>query len=272
MTPDGKDGLKWKAKYASVGANGVGLPVIIDGLNEAGLAAGLFYFPTTAGYMALHPGGRRQDHRALAARLVDPRQFRQRRRGQGQYRLDPRRRDGAQAMGLLAACPRHRPRRLGQEHRHRICRRQAQRLRQSAWGHHQFAGLRLADDQSQQLCELLARQPSADPAWVGQARAVRPGLGDAGHAGRLHAALALRARRRRSASPSSSRKPATKRFSRPFTSSTTSTSRRARRARRRRTSMATSSPTTRSGRRRATSRRSDITSAPTRTAASAWST
>ena len=54
-TPDGRDGLEWKAKYASVGANGVGLPVIIDGLNEAGLAAGLFYFPTTAGYAPYTP-------------------------------------------------------------------------------------------------------------------------------------------------------------------------------------------------------------------------
>ena len=54
-TPDGKDGLKWKAKYASVGANGVGLPILIDGVNEAGLAAGLFYFPTMAGYMAYAP-------------------------------------------------------------------------------------------------------------------------------------------------------------------------------------------------------------------------
>jgi hypothetical protein len=33
MTPDGQDGLKWKAKYASVGANGVGLPILIDGVN-----------------------------------------------------------------------------------------------------------------------------------------------------------------------------------------------------------------------------------------------
>jgi choloylglycine hydrolase len=55
LTPDDKDGLKWKAKYASLGANAIGLPVIIDGLNEAGLAAGLFYFPTTAGYMAYEP-------------------------------------------------------------------------------------------------------------------------------------------------------------------------------------------------------------------------
>ncbi len=55
LTPDGQDGLKWKAKYASVGANGVGLPILIDGVNEAGLAAGLFYFPTTAGYPAYTP-------------------------------------------------------------------------------------------------------------------------------------------------------------------------------------------------------------------------
>src|SRR6266536_666434 len=47
-TPDGKEGLKWKAKYASIGANGVGLPVLFDGLNEKGLAAGAFYFPTSA--------------------------------------------------------------------------------------------------------------------------------------------------------------------------------------------------------------------------------
>jgi len=50
-TPDGKEGLKWQAKYASVGANGVGLPVLFDGLNEKGQAAGTFYFPTSAGYM-----------------------------------------------------------------------------------------------------------------------------------------------------------------------------------------------------------------------------
>lgn len=49
--PDGKEGLKSKAKYASVGANGVGLPVLFDGLNEKGLAVGTFYFPTAAGYM-----------------------------------------------------------------------------------------------------------------------------------------------------------------------------------------------------------------------------
>jgi choloylglycine hydrolase len=54
-TPDGKEGLKWKAKYASVGLNGVGLPVLFDGVNEKGLAAGTFYFPTSAGYMPYAP-------------------------------------------------------------------------------------------------------------------------------------------------------------------------------------------------------------------------
>jgi len=50
-TPDGKAGLKWKSKYASLGANGVGLPFIFDGFNEKGLAVGTFYFPTSAEYM-----------------------------------------------------------------------------------------------------------------------------------------------------------------------------------------------------------------------------
>ncbi len=55
-TPDGKEGHKWKVKYASVGANGLGMPLIFDGLNEKGLAMGLFYFPTTAGYMPYSTG------------------------------------------------------------------------------------------------------------------------------------------------------------------------------------------------------------------------
>ena len=55
-TPDGKAGMKWKAKYASVGLNGAGLPVLFDGVNEKGLAAGTFYFPTSAGYMPYAPG------------------------------------------------------------------------------------------------------------------------------------------------------------------------------------------------------------------------
>jgi len=50
-TPEGENGLRWTSRYASLGANGVGLPFLFDGVNEKGLAAGTFYFPTTAGYM-----------------------------------------------------------------------------------------------------------------------------------------------------------------------------------------------------------------------------
>lgn len=52
VTPDGRNGLSWMTKHASVGANGVGLPFIFDGLNECGLSVGTFYFPGSAGYMA----------------------------------------------------------------------------------------------------------------------------------------------------------------------------------------------------------------------------
>ena len=50
-TPDGKPGLTWMSRYASVGMNGVGKPFLFDGVNEKGLSAGLFYFPTSAQYM-----------------------------------------------------------------------------------------------------------------------------------------------------------------------------------------------------------------------------
>ena len=51
-TPDGQNGKRWTSKYASVGANGAGVPWIFDGFNEKGLSIGLFYHPTTAQYMA----------------------------------------------------------------------------------------------------------------------------------------------------------------------------------------------------------------------------
>jgi choloylglycine hydrolase len=48
-------GKKWTSKYASVGMSGLGLPVIFDGLNEEGLAIGLFFFPGFAEYMPYSP-------------------------------------------------------------------------------------------------------------------------------------------------------------------------------------------------------------------------
>ncbi len=55
-TPDGKPGKTWTSKYATLGANALGMPILIDGLNERGLAVGLFYFPTSAKYQPYAPG------------------------------------------------------------------------------------------------------------------------------------------------------------------------------------------------------------------------
>ena len=48
--PDGKPGKTWTSKYATTGMNALGLPVVVDGLNEKGLAGGVLYFPNYAEY------------------------------------------------------------------------------------------------------------------------------------------------------------------------------------------------------------------------------
>ena len=48
--PDGGKGLTYTSRYAFVGANALGLPVILDGMNDQGLSVGLFYFPGYAKY------------------------------------------------------------------------------------------------------------------------------------------------------------------------------------------------------------------------------
>ena len=57
--PDGGKGISYKTKYGFAGANGMGLPVIVDGLNDQGLYVGLFYFPGYASYTRCHQGQRR---------------------------------------------------------------------------------------------------------------------------------------------------------------------------------------------------------------------
>ncbi len=49
QTPNG-EGLKYAAKYAAIGAIAFTDVKLLDGLNEAGLAVGAFYFPTFAEY------------------------------------------------------------------------------------------------------------------------------------------------------------------------------------------------------------------------------
>jgi choloylglycine hydrolase len=52
----GQGGLTWTTKYAATGANALGLPVLLDGVNERGLAGGLFNFPGFADFQTVPPG------------------------------------------------------------------------------------------------------------------------------------------------------------------------------------------------------------------------
>lgn len=62
--PDAKAGLSWPVKYGFVGTAGLGRPMFVDGVNEVGLSAGLFYLPGFAEYKKYDP--------ALAARSISP--------------------------------------------------------------------------------------------------------------------------------------------------------------------------------------------------------
>jgi choloylglycine hydrolase len=55
-TPWGSPGVKWTAKYAFTGANTFGLPHVADGVNEAGLATGVFMFAHYADYQKVAEG------------------------------------------------------------------------------------------------------------------------------------------------------------------------------------------------------------------------
>lgn len=54
--PGNKPGIAWTSKYAAVGANAYRYQVFVDGLNEKGLAVGLFYFPGYAQYQTVAAG------------------------------------------------------------------------------------------------------------------------------------------------------------------------------------------------------------------------
>ena len=48
-------GLNWTTKYAVAGMNGLGMPVLVDGMNEKGLVGGLLNAPNTAMYQVVAP-------------------------------------------------------------------------------------------------------------------------------------------------------------------------------------------------------------------------
>jgi len=54
-TASGNPGLTWKSRYAAVGMNAYDKNILADGVNEQGLAAGIFYFPDYAGYQKVTP-------------------------------------------------------------------------------------------------------------------------------------------------------------------------------------------------------------------------
>jgi len=53
--PDKAKGMHYKSKYGIVGANVLGMNVVVDGVNEKGLYVGAFYFPGYASYTKPDP-------------------------------------------------------------------------------------------------------------------------------------------------------------------------------------------------------------------------
>ncbi len=51
LTPTGENGLKYKSVYGYAGIYTEYAPFIVEGVNEAGLSAGLFFFPQYGEYM-----------------------------------------------------------------------------------------------------------------------------------------------------------------------------------------------------------------------------
>jgi choloylglycine hydrolase len=49
--PNGIPGKRWMARYAAMGMNGFGLPILVDGFNEKGLAGGMLFFPGYAKFV-----------------------------------------------------------------------------------------------------------------------------------------------------------------------------------------------------------------------------
>jgi choloylglycine hydrolase len=52
---DGKTGMSWKNSYGFVGVNAAGLPYATDGMNEAGLAVGVLFYPGFAQFQEPSP-------------------------------------------------------------------------------------------------------------------------------------------------------------------------------------------------------------------------
>ena len=200
---------------------------IMDGVNEKGLAVGAFYFPTMAEYTPTTA-----DNQAKSMSSIDfsnwiLTQF----ASVDEVRAAIESGEAIVAPTLLpglaaaaAAVPLDRLRQERQEPRHRADRRQARAQRQSARRVHQLAELRLAHDEFAQLHRAQPARRAAGEVRRQDLRPLRHGRRHARPAGRLHAAVALRARRRVQRHRLSRRRRVRQGCSTASTSSTTSTS------------------------------------------------
>lgn len=64
-TPDGKSGMKWKAKYGAVALDALKKDYLTDGMNEKGLVVGVLYHPGFAQYHDYDPAKANQTVRAV---------------------------------------------------------------------------------------------------------------------------------------------------------------------------------------------------------------
>ena len=55
LTPSGMDGVRFKSKYGFVGLAVEQKEFMVEGVNEKGLSAGLFYFPNYGKYQPFDP-------------------------------------------------------------------------------------------------------------------------------------------------------------------------------------------------------------------------
>jgi choloylglycine hydrolase len=62
--PDAAPGKHWTARYAAMGMNGFGLPIIVDGFNEKGLSGGMLFFP---GYAKFVPANEAPKDKAIGS-------------------------------------------------------------------------------------------------------------------------------------------------------------------------------------------------------------
>jgi hypothetical protein len=190
--PDGGKGLIYTSRYAIVGANALGLPAILDGINDQGLSVGLFYFPNYAKYTDVTPEN--------AKHAIAPQEF-------GMWVLAnfatvDEVKEGVKSIVVVptpapglgspqgAVAGAH----FWQVDRDRARRCYLEGSLRAAWRHDQRADLRLAPDQPAELRQSLGEGCRGRQDRAGLAYGLRLWLGPAWHARRLHPALMLRAR------------------------------------------------------------------------------